>query len=558
MAADAEDPAYRVIREAIKKRKYYRNLLEGYSCDVYIKGNKQFLDAPEKIFGQEIGDLGGSLDSNRQGIVYLSESVSKFHYQRPNTFKEVMVSSKVSGNDNGFSFNQANAMNFNPYEPSLDLGRPIISPIASNAFTFYKYRLEGTFYDKDGRLINKIEVIPKKTYDPVVSGYIYIVEDSWNFHSIDLHTTAEATKIPVVEDLGLKQLYVPVQDDVWVLLSQTVSFRIKVFGFDIIGDFTGVFSDYEINPSFASNFFGNEILTVLDNSNEKELTYWDTIRPIPLTDEEVTDYTKKDSIQVIRKSKPYLDSMDRKNNRFKPMKLFTGYTYNRSFQKLFISVDPPINTLQFNAVQGWNLALNTSIRKNLDDVFAKWWRISPSLQYGFSDNTLRGKVDFTYNFNRTNFSRLIISGGYMATQFNPNAITETLNTFYANWFNDHYMKVYDKIYGRAFYRQEIVNGIFFLGSVEYADRRPLFNNSNYSFAQRDEPFETNNPFNPSLSADFFDRHQALLVNLSVRFRIKQKYWNYPDRKFIQGSKWPDLWIRYRRGIPVLGAESDFD
>ncbi|MEM6725670.1 MAG: carboxypeptidase-like regulatory domain-containing protein, partial [Bacteroidota bacterium] len=34
VAADAEDPAYRVIREAIKKRKYYRNLLEGYSCDV--------------------------------------------------------------------------------------------------------------------------------------------------------------------------------------------------------------------------------------------------------------------------------------------------------------------------------------------------------------------------------------------------------------------------------------------------------------------------------------------------------------------------------------------
>ncbi|MEM6724245.1 MAG: DUF5686 family protein, partial [Bacteroidota bacterium] len=119
-------------------------------------------------------------------------------------------------------------------------------------------------------------------------------------------------------------------------------------------------------------------------------------------------------------------------------------------------------------------------------------------------------------------------------------------------------KLYDKIYGRAFYRQELVNGVFVLGSIEYADRRPLFNNSNFSFAQKDEIFETNNPFNSSLSADFFERHQALLVNLSLRFRIKQKYWKYPDRKFIQGSKWPDLWVRYRRGIPILGAESDFD
>lgn len=97
--ADAEDPAYPIIRKAIAKRPYYKNLVNAYSCDAYIKGVQKLLDAPDKVLGQEIGDMGGSLDSNRQGIVYLSESEAQLFYQRPNQKKEVMISSKVSGND---------------------------------------------------------------------------------------------------------------------------------------------------------------------------------------------------------------------------------------------------------------------------------------------------------------------------------------------------------------------------------------------------------------------------------------------------------------------------
>src|SRR5437868_1388769 len=36
--ADAEDPAYRVIRNAQKKRKHYLEQVEEFKCKVYIKG----------------------------------------------------------------------------------------------------------------------------------------------------------------------------------------------------------------------------------------------------------------------------------------------------------------------------------------------------------------------------------------------------------------------------------------------------------------------------------------------------------------------------------------
>ena len=187
--ADGEDPAYAIIRQAIAKRAYYKNLVESYSCDVYIKGNQKIMDAPEKIFGTEIGDLGGNLDSNRQGIVYLSESEAKLYYQRPDQKKEEMISSKVSGNDNGFSFNRASLMDFSFYENYLDISRNIISPIANNALAYYRYKLLGTVVDQDGHLVNKIQVIPKREEDPVYRGIIYIVEDLWNIQAVELMIT---------------------------------------------------------------------------------------------------------------------------------------------------------------------------------------------------------------------------------------------------------------------------------------------------------------------------------------------------------------------------------
>jgi hypothetical protein len=65
--------------------------------------------------------------------------------------------------------------------------------------------------------------------------------------------------------------------------------------------------------------------TFAENANKKEETYWNEYRPVPLTTEESTNYIKKDSIQTIRKSQVYLDSIDAKGNKFKLLKIITVY-----------------------------------------------------------------------------------------------------------------------------------------------------------------------------------------------------------------------------------------
>ena len=155
-----ENPANIIIREAIAKRKENQNKILSYKSNFYSRGLIRIKDAPEKILGTEIGDLGGGLDSTRSGVIYLSETFSKLEFLRPNKLKEKILASKVSGDSNGFSFNNAIDVDFDLYNNTIELGNQIISPIANNAFGYYRYKLEGTFYDDKNNLINKTNAFP--------------------------------------------------------------------------------------------------------------------------------------------------------------------------------------------------------------------------------------------------------------------------------------------------------------------------------------------------------------------------------------------------------------
>jgi len=92
-----ENPANAIIRKAIQKRKENLNQLKTFKANFYSRGLLQMVDVPEKILGQEVGDLEGALDSTRSGIVYLSETISKLEYQSPKPIKETITASKISG-----------------------------------------------------------------------------------------------------------------------------------------------------------------------------------------------------------------------------------------------------------------------------------------------------------------------------------------------------------------------------------------------------------------------------------------------------------------------------
>jgi hypothetical protein len=564
--ADAEDPAYPVIRKAIEKRSYYRRLVNSYQCRSYIKGTIQLTEAPKLFMGQEIGDLDGMLDSTGKGILYLSESESMYYVQEPNKSKEIMISSKVSGNDNGFSFNNASDMNFNLYDNTVEYNRPIVSPIANNAFTYYRYKLLGTTYDEDGRLINKIQVLPKRQEDPVFGGVIYIVEDLWNIQYADLYVLGKSVNQPILDTLFIRQTHVPIEDpDVWRIFSQVYSVQGKILGFKFQGSFTGIFSEYQLNPGFEKGFFDREVLRIEAEAREKGLMYFDSIRPIPLTMEEQLDYQKKDSLQVLRSSKPYLDSLDKVNNRFTFNSLLLGYKFSNSYERWSVSLVSPLNTISYNTVQGFNGNARLQYRKAFDKDDNRWIQAESGLSYGWDEQRFRADGAFIWQLNRTRNARLTLEGGTRMVQYNEaEPISPLLNSFYSFTLRQNFAKFYDKTFVSANWRSELFNGVFFTGTTQWAQRSPLVNNSERSWLyQETREFTSNNPLDPLSDEPAFETHEALQFDVGLRIRFKQEYIQLPDRKINLRSKWPTLWLRYRAGVPfgqpdnALRSQVDF-
>jgi hypothetical protein len=154
-----DNPANRIIRNVIANKDKNTDKFAKYTAKFYSRGLYRIKDAPKKFLGQTLGDFGGGLDSTRSGIIYLSETISDIKFQKkPKNFKENIIASKVSGRDNGISFNRAEDANINFYDNSVEFGNDLISPISTNAFGYYKFKLEGTFYDNNGKLINKINI----------------------------------------------------------------------------------------------------------------------------------------------------------------------------------------------------------------------------------------------------------------------------------------------------------------------------------------------------------------------------------------------------------------
>ena len=541
--ADAEDPAYRIIRNSIAKREFYRKKIKSYSCDVYIKGNQKIVKIPQKLFGQEIGTLDGILDTNRQGIVYLSESVSKFYFSEPDKIREELISSKVSGNSRGFSFNRAREMRFNLYDPSINFGKQIISPIASGALLFYKYKFEGSFFDQDGNEINKIQVIPRNENDPLFRGDIMIYENSWNIHSCNLGITGKTIKNEILDTLWLKQQYVPGKNvDEWLLLSQSLDFKIGFIGIALKGYFTAVYSNYEVNKDFSRDFFSDEILSIQPESNKKDKAYWDAVRPVPLLKEEGMDFTKKDSLEIIWNSKAFKDSTDRKNNKFTSNSMLFGYTYRNSFRRLSVEIGSPLSTIQFDPVRGFYTTLAAKIKKERDEDATSWFSVSPELNYGFSEQKLRGSIEVQRLFNRISYDKIKFKLGISAEQYNSqNPISATINGLYNLYAKENFLKSYEKEFIGASWNRKISSNIAVTTEAEYMQRSVLNNTTNYSFKKQDTDYSPNYPGDTTGS---FVRHSALSYKISLLFTPGQKYVSYPRYRIYLPSRYPEIGFNY--------------
>ena len=557
ISANREDPAYEIIRKAIKKRTYYKNLIKSYETDLYVKGNIKILKAPDQILGSRVGTLEGVLDSTGQGIVYLSESRSKFYYQAPDRKKEIMYASLSSGNENIFRPNQFSLAGFDFYNNYLNFGRSIVSPISDNALDHYSYRLEQADVDKSGLIINKIAVIPNSRSKPLVNGFIYITEGLWNIHSLDLFFTGDALKSTFPDTIRIKQIYLPVKHpDMYCLFTQIISFEANLLGFKMAGNFSYIFSEYQLNHDIRDVFTDKSFFKVSENALNTDSIFWSNKRPIPLTVEESADYLKKDSLKIIWSSKSYMDSMDRKDNKPKWSDILFGYSWNNSWKKFRYSYESPLSTIRFNAVEG--MKINIDSKLEWSDSLLRRVVVNPVLEYGFSDKKLKPRIEVNYRYNNEMSGNIMVRAGRQYLQFDKaSPITERNNSWNTLLYKVNRMRIHQQDFVGLEWRREVVNSLYIVLKGEYIARSPLDVNTHYSFFEREKLYAENIP-RTDLSPAVYESNKYVLAGIRVRWRPGQTYSSYPNMRIRRNYSWPELNVEYERGVSRSENFSDFD
>ncbi len=570
-----EDPAYDIIRQAIKKRDFYKEQVIAFECELYTKDLMKLRNLPKRVLGRKIEDSDVKemgLDSSRKGIIYLSESVAKVYIQQPDKFKMEVISSRVSGSDGiGFTFPTFISFYQNNVSVFLDRLNPrgFVSPIADAAISIYKFKYLGSFYE-NGKEINSIQVTPRRTYEPAFSGTINITDGDWRIHSLDLVLT-KSSQLEIVDTLHITQIHVPVNDEIWRVKNQLIHFNFKQFGIDAIGNFVSVYSNYKLNPIFAKNRFNNVIVNYDTASNKKPVSYWDETRPVPLEAEERLDYIVKDSLFQVNKdstqSQSSVDSLNRKQGRLKPYNVFwkglhrIKYTVNGNHEW---GIESIVQGLEYNFVEG----VVVNFQPYYNRYIKKWktnFSFEPTLRYGFSNGHLNASADIYFRTRDWETDRKLkrqtwtISGGSRVSQFNKaNPITTLANTINTFLFGDNYMKTYQNYYGSVNFSKRYENGFRFFVNALYEDRIPLNNTTQFYVFKKDSTPITPNYPNERISAQF-TRHQAVIFTIDMSFKPGQRYIQYPNRKMSLGSKYPTFSLRYTKGFDrILGSDVNFD
>ncbi len=545
--ANAEDPAYRVIRKAIKARKKHRNAIKKYSADLYIKGIVKLLKTPKKVFGQEVGNLGGMVDSTGRGIVYQSESKSHIYHISPDLYKEEMYSSIVAGDDSGINANQFQDFNFNIYDSHFDFGRSFVNPLADNALMYYKYRLDGTSFDHSGAIINHITIIPKSPQRPLFGGKISIVEDTWQVKNLALFFTGKAANQPIIDTVSITQIHQLLDGDRSIIHSQIIRFSGGVFGIRMGGSFSYIFRDFDFDPPFDESFFDEETFVMQDGASNQDTAFWMTQRPIPLTEEERKNYIKTDSLKRIWKSKSFLDSISRAQNKFRPVNLLTGYSYHNYFRHFRAGFSSPLSYYAFHPVSGHTLGLSMSIEKTDTLDIKSLFNLKNTLHYGFSDKRLKFDLTASGDLNKKMLERWSFSIGDQNFQYDGGSIPDIINTASNLFLKKNQAKVYRKKYIAAGYGRELFNGFYASMRLGYSKRYTLDLRSDFSIFYKGKQYGPNRPSRTD-AQELDNPADDLNLALNVTWNPGQKYNSFPHFRIRQKSKWPTLSLSYSKGI----------
>lgn len=609
--AGDEDPAYGIMRKAIAKANYHRNYLNSYSARVYIKGAGKLVDYPW-LAKRQLEKEG--IEKDR---VYISESVSDITFTRPDKFEEKVISIRSDGNDNNTSPNPYIFGSF--YEPEVAETISPLSPKAFSYYRFHydgTFRdrdyevsrirvvprskgdnvVEGLIFIVEGDWsIHSLDIqttklgidihirvmcapIEEKAWLPVshrfrVEGKVFGFEFEYNYlatvsnYRIEMNPELYAESMEVIdekEDGELARRVEKRQRELNKGKEETGTGDLKerlASGEEITRkELKTIVKEYEKEERRLAKqpeVISETIYKIDSGAFRKDSTYWATIRPIPLTKEEIRGYEKSDSAAAAEKAQQAGDTVKQSRHQgFQPWDVLIGDSYRLGKHSNFRIYTP---TGGFNTVEGLNLVYKLGVGTVLQDTLRTRMSLTPFLRYSFTREKFSGYASFRIRNRR---HRLEVEGGRYIRQYNgDDPILPIINTFTTLFLENNLMKIYARDFAEVRYRRVLNPFITVSAMWSWSDRMSLTNQTDFKLVNRVsvEGYTPNEPVNNEVPVTGFENHQALTGSFSITARPWQKYrirngFKYP----LRGSS-PSLILTYVKGFDKwLGSDIRFD
>ena len=284
------NPALRIVNNAIKNRK--NNRLEGievYEYESYNKTtitlnnisqrklDKSLVLAPTKKFIRERAGDTALVDSNKRYKlgVFISETISNVYYRKPDR-KEIVRAKQTTGADNADETNMVQQLlaNVEVYDNYIQvLEKEFVSPLATGATMNYAYMLIDTIYAGQDSIFG-IQIIPKRKYDKVFRGVMYIESGSWALKKLDVRMNVDPN-INFVEDIRIRQEFDTVGGK-WVptVKDVEIDFKNGDNAIGLIGRTVTVYRNYRLGEERDDRYYRGELQEVDDDAFTKDSTYW--------------------------------------------------------------------------------------------------------------------------------------------------------------------------------------------------------------------------------------------------------------------------------------------
>ncbi len=294
-----EDPAYSIIREAIKRKKENRKGVVNFKYNAYSK----------RIV-------------KSAGEVAVIEEVFLKGYNKVNEWEKEFVKStfrteNIKKSSELFDFRVSDSYYIDFWGDTLSLAlSKIYLPIAQNAFDHYDYKLL-KIIEAETHLIYLIKVIPKSKIQPLLQGEITIESENYAMTSINLKSN-QGVRFPYLNNLSMefvqqlgkyKNYWLPnyIESKVRFEASFQGLLTIEPLQFHQLSNIT----EYKINEAIPDSIENavsskhgyfttdtSKVDSVLPEISRNEI---EEIRPIPLTVDEVEAYAKLDSTMKLEK-----------------------------------------------------------------------------------------------------------------------------------------------------------------------------------------------------------------------------------------------------------------